>query len=62
MLNLQDLFSSYYQIRTGVKFAPRIQSATKVEVKSEVPLPFGGMKILKTKRNFMWNLFYLQMI
>ncbi|CAF2818752.1 unnamed protein product [Rotaria sp. Silwood2] len=32
-----DLFvQGYYQIRTGVKFAPRIQSATKIEVKSEL--------------------------
>ncbi|CAF3479267.1 unnamed protein product [Adineta steineri] len=33
-----DLFvQGYYQIRAGIKFAPRIQAATKVEVKSETP-------------------------
>ncbi|CAF2745861.1 unnamed protein product [Rotaria sp. Silwood2] len=33
-----DLFvQGYYQIRTGVKFAPKIQSATKIEIKSEFP-------------------------
>ncbi|CAF3725517.1 unnamed protein product [Adineta steineri] len=32
-----DLFvQGYYQIRTGIKFAPRIQSATKIEIKSEL--------------------------
>ncbi|UJR28838.1 hypothetical protein I4U23_010062 [Adineta vaga] len=33
-----DLFAQgYYQIRTGVKFAPKVQSAIKLEVKSELP-------------------------
>ena len=32
---------SYYQVRAGVKCAPRIQSTTKVELKSECPSPFG---------------------
>ena len=27
----------YYQIRTGVKFGSKIQTATKVEIKSEFP-------------------------
>ncbi|CAF3536336.1 unnamed protein product [Rotaria sordida] len=33
-----DLFvQGYYQIRAGIKVAPKIQSATKIEVKSEFP-------------------------
>ncbi|CAF5182710.1 unnamed protein product [Rotaria magnacalcarata] len=33
-----DLFvQGYYQIRIGIKFAPKIQSATKIEIKSELP-------------------------
>ena len=40
---------SYYQIRAGIKFAPRIQSATKIEIKSECPLSFG-MKYKIEKR------------
>ncbi|CAF1649585.1 unnamed protein product, partial [Adineta ricciae] len=36
-----DLFAQgYYQIRAGVKFAPKIQSAVKIEVKSELPPVF----------------------
>ncbi|CAF1327656.1 unnamed protein product [Rotaria sordida] len=36
-INIDLFVQGYYQIRTGVKFAPRIQSATKIEVKSELP-------------------------
>jgi hypothetical protein len=32
----RKFFFSFYQIRTGVKFAPRVQSATKIEIKSEL--------------------------
>ncbi len=37
-------FFRFYQIRTGVKFAPRTQSATKIEVKSELPSVIGKIK------------------
>ena len=36
----------YYQIRTGVKFASRIQSATKIEIKSELPTVLGKLPIV----------------
>ncbi|CAF3420417.1 unnamed protein product [Rotaria sp. Silwood1] len=35
-INIDLFVQGYYQIRTGVKFAPRVQSATKIEVKSEL--------------------------
>jgi hypothetical protein len=38
-INIDLFVQGYYQIRTGVKFAPRIQSATKIEIKSELPPP-----------------------
>jgi hypothetical protein len=41
------IFSSYYQIRTGIKFAPRIQSATKIEIKSELPSVIGKIQLMK---------------
>ena len=34
----------YYQIRAGVKFAPRLQPTTKIELKSEF-IPSAGMSI-----------------
>ncbi|CAF3528073.1 unnamed protein product [Rotaria sp. Silwood1] len=35
-----DLFvQGYYQIRAGIKLAPKIQSTTKIEIKSEFPFP-----------------------
>jgi hypothetical protein len=43
--------SSYYQIRTGVKFAPRIQSATKIEIKSELPSAIGRIEQLLKEKN-----------
>ncbi len=38
------VYFRYYQIRTGIKFAPRIQSATKIEIKSELPSVIGIIK------------------
>ncbi|CAF4030239.1 unnamed protein product [Rotaria sp. Silwood2] len=39
-----DLFvQGYYQIRAGVKFAPKIQSATKIEIKSEFPFAIDDL-------------------
>ncbi|CAF4070979.1 unnamed protein product, partial [Rotaria magnacalcarata] len=35
-INIDLFVQGYYQIRTGVKFSPRVQSATKIEVKSEL--------------------------
>lgn len=36
----------YYQIRAGVKFAPRIQPTTKVDLKSEL-IPSSGIRTLE---------------
>lgn len=36
-INIDLFVQGYYQIRTGIKFASRIQSATKIEIKSEIP-------------------------
>ncbi|UJR20758.1 hypothetical protein I4U23_023876 [Adineta vaga] len=35
-INIDLFVQGYYQIRTGVKFAPRTQAATKIEIKSEL--------------------------
>jgi hypothetical protein len=32
-----------------VKFAPRIQSATKIEIKSELPPPIGEIQSIEEK-------------
>ncbi len=33
-----------------MKFAPRIQSATKIEIKSELPPPIGEIQSIETKK------------